>query len=92
MIFAAPAARFECAYGIGVCARCITFPTAEMDAHADRIIAYMDQHPKDGISFDGTAAKATEFAFYSDSDWNVGHSTTGWCATYGGGTVGLPFR
>ena len=88
MIFAAPAARFECAYGIGICARCITFPTAEMDAHADRIIAYMGQHADDGIRFDGTAANASEFAFYSDSDWNVGHSTTGWCAMYGGGTVG----
>ena len=88
MIFAAPAARFECAYGIGICARCITFPTAEMDAHADRIIAYMAQHADDGISFDGTRADASTFTFYSDSDWNVGHSTTGWCATYGGATVG----
>eukprot|EP00966_Prymnesium_polylepis_P100298 2323240-Prymnesium_polylepis.1 len=31
MIFAAPAARFECAYSIGICARCLTFPTPEMD-------------------------------------------------------------
>ena len=88
MIFAAPAARFECAYGIGICARCITFPTPEMDALADRIIAYMAQHADDGIHFDGQAADASRFVLYSDSDWNVGHSTTGWCATYGGATVG----
>ena len=44
MIFAAPAARFDCAYSIGICARCLTFPTAEMDQHADRIIAFMAQH------------------------------------------------
>ena len=30
----------------------------------------------------------TRFSVYSDSDWAVGHSTTGWCATYGNATVG----
>ena len=88
MIFAAPAARFDCAYGIGVCARCLTFPTEEMDQHADRIIAYMAQHADDALQFDGTAPGADIFSVYSDSDWAVGHSTTGWCATYGNATVG----
>ena len=87
-IFAAPAARFDCAYTIGVCARCITFPTAEMDAHLDRCIAFMAQHESVGIAFDGLAPGADEFHCYSDSDWNTGHSTAGWCAMYGNATVG----
>eukprot|EP00966_Prymnesium_polylepis_P333809 7389227-Prymnesium_polylepis.1 len=41
MIYAAPAARFESAYSIGMCARCLAFPTPEMDEFADRIICYM---------------------------------------------------
>jgi hypothetical protein len=46
MIYAAPAARFESAYSIGMCARCLTFSTPEMDEFADRIICYMAQHPR----------------------------------------------
>ena len=88
MIFAAPAARFDCAYSIGICARCLTFPTAEMDQSADRIIAFMAQHAVSGLHYDGTAPGADTFSVYSDSDWAVGHSTTGWCATYGNAAVG----
>ena len=58
MIFAAPAARFECAYSIGICARCLTFPTEEMDAHADRIICYMAQHAENGVVYDADAPEA----------------------------------
>ena len=87
-IFAAPAARYDCAYTIGVCARCITFPTAEMDAHLDRCIAFMAQRPDVGIRFDGTAPGADRFHCYSDSDWGTSHSTAGWCAMYGNATVG----
>jgi hypothetical protein len=76
MIFAAPAARFDCAYSIGVCARCLTFPTAEMDQHADRIIAYMAQHADDGLRYDGTAPGADTFSVYSDSDCVSIHRTT----------------
>eukprot|EP00966_Prymnesium_polylepis_P250797 5799143-Prymnesium_polylepis.2 len=87
MIFAAPAARFECAYSIGICARCLTFPTPEMDECADRIICYMAQHADDGITFDGTAPGASVFKAFSDSDWCTAHSTSGWCALYGNAAV-----
>eukprot|EP00966_Prymnesium_polylepis_P207252 4800293-Prymnesium_polylepis.1 len=50
MIYAAPAVRFECAYSIDICARCLTFPTPEMDELADRIICYMAQHPDDATA------------------------------------------
>ena len=47
-----------------------------MDAHADRIIAYMAQHADDGISFDGTRADASTFTFYSDSWWSNNYAAT----------------
>ena len=87
MIYAAPAARFECAYSIGICARCLTFPTPEMDELADRVICYMAQHPGDGMMYDGTVDGSDVFKCYSDSDWGTAHSTTGWCAVYGNATV-----
>ena len=31
-----------------------------------------------GITFDGEAELASELVAYSDSDWSVGHSVTGW--------------
>ena len=32
LIYCVPASRLDCAYAIGVLARCLTFPTPEMDA------------------------------------------------------------
>ena len=40
LIYAHPASRVDCSYTIGMLARCLTFPTPEMDAAADRCIAY----------------------------------------------------
>eukprot|EP00966_Prymnesium_polylepis_P135770 3138112-Prymnesium_polylepis.1 len=68
MMYAAPAARFEGAYSIGMCACCLTFPTTEMDELADRIICYMAQHPEDGMTYDGSAPWSDVFRCFSDSD------------------------
>jgi hypothetical protein len=86
MIYAAPTARFDCAQAIGICARALTFPTVEMDACADRIIAYMAQHADDGVTYDGNAVGAEVCDSYSDSDWGI-HSTTGWCIVYANAAI-----
>ena len=88
MIYASPAARYDAAYAIGVCARCITFPTEEMEAHADRCIAYMAQHPDVGLTYDGGAPGASHLFGASDSDWCDAHSTTGWSLFYGNASIG----
>jgi hypothetical protein len=86
MIYAAPTARFECAQAIGICARALTFPTKEMDACADRVIAYMAQHPDHGLTYDGNARNASICDSHSDSDWSM-HSTTGWCIMYANAAI-----
>ena len=80
-IYAAPTARFECAHTIGICARALTFPTEEMEACLDCVIAYMAQHPDEGVMYDGDAPGAHTCSSFSDSDWSM-HSTTGWCIMY----------
>eukprot|EP00965_Chrysotila_dentata_P083204 2745519-Pleurochrysis_carterae.AAC.1 len=56
-----------------------------MDAHADRVLAYMAQNAHDGIEFKTDGDR--QLVAYSDSDWAVSHSTTGFCITYGGAAI-----
>ena len=44
---------------------------------ADRIMLYLAHHSKLGITYDPSVANAGQLVAYSDSDWAVGHSTTG---------------
>ena len=71
-----------------MCARCLTFPTAEMSEAADRCIAYMAQTADRGITFDaGASGDALLYEAYSDSDWSVSHSTTGGVHCIGGRAI-----
>eukprot|EP00965_Chrysotila_dentata_P212723 6187209-Pleurochrysis_carterae.AAC.1 len=56
-----------------------------MDEHANRVLAYMTQTADEGIEFK-SGGKA-ELVAYSDSDWAVAHSTTGFCVTFGGAAI-----
>ena len=87
LIFCVPASRLDCAYAIGVLARCLTFPTAAMDSAADRCLAYLHQHDSVGITYDSSCARP-ELHAYSDSDWSTSHSTSGWAILYCGAAVG----
>ena len=58
-------------------ARNLTCPTPELDQAADRVIAYLHQHRTDAVVFSKSNAGASPIA-YSDSDWGVRPSTTGW--------------
>ena len=87
MIYAPSCSRVDCAYAVNMCARCLAFPTEEMDALADKIIVYMAQTSAQGITYDGTAPNANVFCAYSDSDFALGHSTTGFGLCYGNGTI-----
>lgn len=61
-----------------------------MDARAaDRVLVYMAQHAEDGVSFDHSAMRPELHAYwYSDSDWAVEHSTSGWAILFGGAAIG----
>eukprot|EP00965_Chrysotila_dentata_P122248 4041451-Pleurochrysis_carterae.AAC.1 len=56
-----------------------------MDDHANRVLAYIAQNADDGIEYK-TQGRA-QLVAYSDSDWTVSHSTTGFCIMYGGAAV-----
>ena len=80
-IFAGPCSRFDALYALGMCSRCLTFPTERMCAAVDRVIAYLAQTADRGIRFvtDDDEYPSLIYEAYSDSDWCVQHSTTGTC-------------
>eukprot|EP00965_Chrysotila_dentata_P001644 54729-Pleurochrysis_carterae.AAC.1 len=56
-----------------------------MDEHANRVLAYMAQTANEGIGF--KAGGESRLVAYSDSDWAVSHSTTGFFVMFGGAVV-----
>ena len=84
-IFAGPCSRFDALYTLGMCSRCLTFPTERMMKAIERCIVYMAQTCDRGIKFDNKSSLVYEA--YSDADWQVAHSTTGTCHCIGGRVV-----
>jgi len=87
LIYLVPTARCDVAATIGLLARCLTFPTVEMENAADRCLRYLYNTATLGIAFDGSQG-ATMVA-HSDSDWALRHSTTGYLLHHGS-LVGPP--
>ena len=87
LIYSMPASRVDCAYAIGMCARCLTFPTTEMHAAAVRILVYLARTADLGITFDASNGDG-KLTGYVDSDWCTEHSTSGWCIFYGNAAIG----
>eukprot|EP00965_Chrysotila_dentata_P026226 869791-Pleurochrysis_carterae.AAC.1 len=56
-----------------------------MDEHANRMLAYMAQIADERIEF--KAGGESRLVSYSDSDWAVSHSTTGFCVMFGRAVV-----
>ena len=76
LVYAMPACRADCAHCIGMLTRCLTFPTPEMDAAADRCLIYMAQTADQGITWSDAVIRP-ELHAYVDSDWQVDCSTSG---------------
>ena len=49
-IFAGPCSRFDALYVLGMCARCLTFPTERMNKAVDRVIAYLAKTAERGVT------------------------------------------
>eukprot|EP00965_Chrysotila_dentata_P117544 3884120-Pleurochrysis_carterae.AAC.1 len=47
----------------------------------------MAQNARNALHFSNTAENAHTLTAYSDSDWAVGHSTTGFCVMLGGAAI-----
>ena len=82
--------RADLAYGVGICARCASYPTSEMEAHLEHQAAYAGQTSSDGVVF--AQNEAAELVGYSDSDWHVAHSTSAHCIKFGKACVGYGSR
>ena len=82
--------RADLAYGVGICARCASYPTSEMEAHLEHQAAYAGQTSSDGVVF--AQDDAAELIGYSDSDWHVAHSTSAHCIMFGKACVGYGSR
>jgi hypothetical protein len=87
LIYAVPCGRPDVAYAVGVCARALTFPTEEMYACAVRVLVFLIHTKREGTTLSGNAPDASRLRAYSDADWHVTHSTTGWAAVLAGGAV-----
>ena len=81
----AAGARPDLAYAVGVCARCATYPSEDMEKCLDYAIVYAVQTAHDGLRF-GRDEGATLHAS-SDSDWHVSHSTSAYVIMYGAACV-----
>jgi hypothetical protein len=87
LIYTTPCVRVDTCAAIGRLSRALTFPTAELEQCADDVIVFLAQTASDGVTFDGHADGASVLRADSDSDWAVGHSTTGWCLRLAGAVV-----
>ena len=87
LLYVAPSCRPEVSHCVGILARALTFPTPELLGYAQRVIAWLARRPSDGLKFDGNATSADVLVAYSNSDWSVKQSTTGWCIHLGGAAV-----
>ena len=70
-------ARVDYAAVVGLLARALTFPTEALELCVDRAIAYAAQTASLPITFSADAPDAAVMTAESDSDWAVGHSTSG---------------
>ena len=82
-----PCVRADTSYAISRLARALTIPTEELSQLADQVMLYMAQTAADRVTFDGNATDADQLHAMSDSDWSVGHSTTGWPIFLAGAAV-----
>jgi hypothetical protein len=86
-IYTSPCVRPDACYTISRLARAMTFATPELDACADETIVYLAQTAQLGVVYDGHAPQADTLRALSDSDWAIGHSTTGWLLMLAGACV-----
>eukprot|EP00965_Chrysotila_dentata_P042801 1420802-Pleurochrysis_carterae.AAC.1 len=60
-----------------------------MDRHADRLLVYLAQTASQSVNFraHATDSSTQSLVGYSDSDWAVSHSTTGYCILLAGAAI-----
>ena len=78
LLYAAPCARPDVNQTVSLLARALTFPTPELMRCAERALLYLAHTSELGMTIDGNLPDADVLDAESDSDWSIGHSTTGY--------------
>ena len=84
VIYCLPSCRVDCAYTIGMCARCLTYPTPEIDAQLNQCLVYLFQTRTRGLTFSKSGG---DLMAWTDSNWTECHSTNGFCIMLGNAVV-----
>lgn len=79
LLYAACHTRPDIAYAVGMLSRVLAKPTPALMTEAERVLGYLHFHKDVGLRY--SPGDSTLRAF-SDSDWAVRHSTSGWVVMF----------
>ena len=79
LLYCATHTRPDIAYAVGLLCRAMSRPTPQLHAAALRILYYLHMHRTVGLRYEPSAACLRGF---TDSDWAVKHSTSGFVFEY----------
>ena len=87
LLYCAVSTRPDISYAVGMLCRAMTKPTQELLAAAQRVLIYLSVTKDLGITFEANDSDAMEVSGFSDSDWAVKHSTSGYLFRLAKGAV-----
>jgi len=76
LMYCCTATRPDLAYAVHQHCRALSRPTPELVAELKVTFSYINQHSSLGLTFE--AGRKHELSGYSDSDWAIKNSTSGW--------------
>ena len=76
LMYCCTATRPDLAYAVHQHCRALSRPTPELMAELRVTFSYLNQHSSLGLTFE--AGRRHELSGYSDSDWAIKNSTSGW--------------
>ena len=81
--------RPDIAYSVNMLCRVMSKPNDVMLRHAKRVLRYLHRHKDVGLTYEPAAP---QLVGYSDADWGVKHSTTGWIFKWMNGPIAWSSR
>ena len=89
LLYCAVSTRPDIAYSVNMLCRVMSKPNDVMLRHAKRVLCYLHRHKDVGLTYEPAA---TQLVGYSDADWGVKHSTTGWIFKWMNGPIAWSSR
>ena len=84
LLYCATNTRPDVAYAVGILCRSMSCPTAELLADARRVLHYLHRTRTIGLTYE---CDQLDLRGFSDSDWGVKHSTTGYVFLFNGAAI-----